>query len=597
MTPRYWPGEPVTVRPSIWCYTRSQQWHPLPVEDDAVVEKEYLNFAASHVKTPSSSADTSSSAASSESRMSAPYSFETPTYSVTFSCNEGSEIAVSAKTKGVIGSFFSLPIVLSRGWGGPSEEDDANDEKPAKHLVLVVHGIGESMFSKGNTKLPPFKESVTRMRSISLDLNADKDYKTEFIPVEWFHRVQEKKDELAQSTLPSIPMMRQFANEALLDGLLLLTPRWRKVILDTVTEGLVNVFQVFSKCNLDWNPENVSVAGHSLGTVILFELLSSNNLPETQRIPFVPQYFMAMGSPVAVFMNTVEDDPSWLNERVTKMRISKSMRNVFHPNDPVAYRLEPLLAPCQHQTTPQEAAGARTSAEDTSVGVTQHREPDEVQSVTSTAEKNTLISLRASRMEPPLPVFINTVSGDDRIHVKWRKATNKFQDQQAKMKQIVTDASTEWSDKFSGLWAGSGGEELKKFDYGRSSGSSKAVDGTASTQSASQKTTFCLKCFETRIPQYGAHVSDLASLQDDVGGIFGNFRKKLGPADDDAKTKAEVAKAMRRKLQEAHRIDYVLQVSELEASMTEYLSAVQAHSCYFENPDVIKFILESLDSD
>ena len=568
------------------------------MEDDALVEKEYLKFEASRVKTSSMSASTSDSAASnSDSRMSAPYSFETATYSITFSHNEGSEIAVSAKIKGSIGSFFRRPEALSRGWDGPSEEDDANDEKPAKHLVLVVHGIGESLFSKGNTKLPPFKESISRTRSIGLDLNADKDYKTEFIPVEWFHRVQEKKDELAQSTLPSIPMIRQFANEALLDGLLLLTPRWRKVILNTVTEGLVNVFQMFSKCNPDWNPENVSVAGHSLGTVILFEILSSNNLPDTQRLPFVPQHFVAMGSPIAVFMNTVEEDPSWLNDRITKMRISKSMRNVFHPNDPVAYRLEPLLTPCQHQAKSRGVAASQALAEDCSVGV-QRQEPNEVQSESSATKKITLTSSSATRAQPPLPVFIDTVSGDDRIHVKWRKATNKIQTQQAIMKQIVSDASTEWSDKFSGLWAGSGLDDIKKFDDGRGNGSSKAEDGTSTNQSAtSPKSTFCFECFETRIPQYGAHLSDRASLEDDIGEIFGKLRQKLGPPDDDTKTKAEVAKAMRRKLQEAHRIDYVLQVSELEASMTEYFSAVQAHSCYFENPDVVKFILKTLESD
>jgi transcription elongation factor GreA-like protein len=89
--------------------------------------------------------------------------------------------------------------------------------------------------------------------------------------------------------------------------------------------------------------------------------------------------------------------------------------------------------------------------------------------------------------------------------------------------------------------------------------------------------------------------SDLASFEDSTGGLMKLLRGKTGPQDDDAKAKAEVTKAMRCKLREAHRIDYVLQVSEFELSLTEYLSALQAHTCYFETPDVVKFILETLD--
>jgi hypothetical protein len=564
-------------------------------EDDVIVDTEYRKLVAQRAAASLVAVTATAATTSGKGHLSASTTFETVSYVVTLSYNESSEITASAKRKGGIGAFFSFPIALVRGWGGPSEEDSANDDKPAKHLVLVVHGIGESMFSKGGAPLPSFKESVARMRSIGQDFSAENEFKTEFIPVEWFHKVQEKKDELAQSTLPSIPIMRQFANEALLDGMLLLTPRWRKVILDTVTEGLSKVFQVFLESNPEWNPENVSVVGHSLGSVILFELLSAKGLPVPQVLPFVPRYFVALGSPIAVFLNTVEEDPSWLNERITNMRVSKSMRNVFHPNDPVAYRLEPLLVPCQHQKTSQDSSAEQGSKEDGFVEKTEHQKLDAVLSATSPLKVNFPSSSSATLLPPPSPVFIHTVSGDDRLHVKWHKATSKMHNQQAKLKRVVADASAEWTGKFSGLWGGAGGGNDGNSGGSGTSGAGEAEDKFSSVLSKPEHSDFCLKCFDARIPQRGMPPSDLASFEDSTGGLMKLLRGKTGPQDDDAKAKAEVTKAMRCKLREAHRIDYVLQVSEFELSLTEYLSALQAHTCYFETPDVVKFILETLD--
>jgi hypothetical protein len=238
-------------------------------------------------------------------------------------------------------------------------------------------------------------------------------------------------------------------------------------------------------------------------------------------------------------MNAIEEDPSWLNQRITNMRVSNSMRNVFHPNDPVAYRLEPLLVPCQHQKTAAKVL-----------------------------------------LPPQPPVFIHTISGDDRLQVKWQKAQMEF----------------------SKFWGGGRGGNDDGSDG--ASGAAEAKDKISSVASKLSNNNFCSTCFEARIPQRGMPPSNLASF-DDSTGIQGEDAKAKAEVTEampwmrgeDAKAKAEAAEAMQRKLHEIYRIDFVLQVNELELSMSEYLSALQAHGCYFESPDVIKFILDTVDGE
>jgi len=122
------------------------------------------------------------------------------------------------------------------------------------------------------------------------------------------------------------------------------------VILAATVAHMKSVLETFTSDFPEFSTENITVVGHSLGSVILFDLLTTAGLAPAHVIPFVPRNFISLGSPTGFIFGTTEKDPAWLNARLSRMRIHDEglFRNAFHPSDPIAYRLEPLLARCFH---------------------------------------------------------------------------------------------------------------------------------------------------------------------------------------------------------------------------------------------------------
>ena len=49
------------------------------------------------------------------------------------------------------------------------------DERPPSHLVLLVHGVSESLFSRGDVGWPSFVECAESVRSVGWDLCSSAD--------------------------------------------------------------------------------------------------------------------------------------------------------------------------------------------------------------------------------------------------------------------------------------------------------------------------------------------------------------------------------------------------------------------------------------
>jgi hypothetical protein len=292
-----------------------------------------------------------------------------------------------------------------------------------------------------------------------------------------------------------------------------------------------------------WNPVDITLVGHSLGSVILFEILSHADLPSSQCLPFFPKNYIAMGSPIAVFGNTSEDDPDWFPNRVSSMRINECFRNIFHPNDPVAYKLEPLLTPCPHFAAPIPVVATAAAAV---------ADEDNEDSVALSLSNMTVGGGRVGgRVEnhvyPLVPVFIDTVSGEDFLNVKYVKVTKTLKD---KTKQVEEASRGLLSNALNFIGGKQDGNILSS--WGKSGGANKTP-----------KRTFCQKCFDMKLPQ-----------------------RYIG-----SETPVVVEKSLFRK----HRIDFSIQQSDVEVSMSEYISALKAHNSYYGHADVINFIQNLID--
>ena len=201
----------------------------------------------------------------------------------------------------------------------------------------------------------------------------------EFIPVYWhdfLHGNETGIDErLKTITLQSVPKLRAFANDSLLDALFYTSQMYCQHIVNVVADEINRLYDLFISRN-PYFKGTVTLSGHSLGSVILFDLLANQGenqgdeiskcfTESTQskkltdsliysnktkyhgqesikypKLKFKTDCFFALGSPISMFLmlrGFSQIDPEY------HLPDCLHVFNIFHPLDPIAYRLEPMI--------------------------------------------------------------------------------------------------------------------------------------------------------------------------------------------------------------------------------------------------------------
>jgi len=94
----------------------------------------------------------------------------------------------------------------------------------------------------------------------------------------------------------------------------------------------------------------VSIAGHSLGSVIAYDVLTGFGRDGGLSLEFEVDNFFLWGSPLAAFVS-IADKEQQSGKFVLPGRTNTY--NMFHPHDPVAFRLEPLYYHNEDQIAPE----------------------------------------------------------------------------------------------------------------------------------------------------------------------------------------------------------------------------------------------------
>ena len=96
------------------------------------------------------------------------------------------------------------------------------------------------------------------------------------LPVSWHDELHSKEsgidEKLKAITLDSIPKLRLFANDTVLDVLFYTSPTFCQSIISTVANCINRVYIKYCERKDNFSGQ-VSLAGHSLGSLILFDLL------------------------------------------------------------------------------------------------------------------------------------------------------------------------------------------------------------------------------------------------------------------------------------------------------------------------------------
>ncbi|KAK0919372.1 hypothetical protein LTR91_012759 [Friedmanniomyces endolithicus] len=209
---------------------------------------------------------------------------------------------------------------------------------------------------------------------------------------------EEEFPSLEDITVEGIPAVRGLVSDLVLDVLLYNSPLYQRHISRIVLEESNRIHQLYIQRNPNFNGK-VSLIGHSLGSAVLFDILCRKDQQQHlskahdrdghhQQLEFEVEDFFALGSPIGLFqmlkgrsivarepvnktrknaMTTSTDDPMMDGPSLSSRKASapkgaspsadavncQNLHNIFHNNDVVAYRLEPLISPAMAALKPQ----------------------------------------------------------------------------------------------------------------------------------------------------------------------------------------------------------------------------------------------------
>ncbi|KAK7934068.1 hypothetical protein WMY93_004964 [Mugilogobius chulae] len=186
-------------------------------------------------------------------------------------------------------SEHTRPRTVKRGVNSISAEIPDGEPDNVDHLVFMVHGIGPAC----DLRFRSIIQCVNDFRSASLSLLAshykraqqeDKIGRVEFLPVNWHSALHGDAtgvdEDIQRITLPSISRLRHFTNDTLLDLFFYNSPTYCQTIVDTVASEINRLHALFKQRHPEFKGA-VSIVGHSLGSLILFDMLT-NQTPESE---------------------------------------------------------------------------------------------------------------------------------------------------------------------------------------------------------------------------------------------------------------------------------------------------------------------------
>ena len=108
----------------------------------------------------------------------------------------------------------------------------------------------------------------------------------EFLPISWHNQLHGEDtgtdSRLGPLTLRSIPKLRSFVNDTLLDVLFYTSPLYCQTILNTVAGEINRLTNLYKSRNRSFTG-GVALVGHSLGSLILFDLLAGQGDQEVSK--------------------------------------------------------------------------------------------------------------------------------------------------------------------------------------------------------------------------------------------------------------------------------------------------------------------------
>ncbi|KAI7879794.1 hypothetical protein K492DRAFT_195655 [Lichtheimia hyalospora FSU 10163] len=237
----------------------------------------------------------------------------------------------------------------------PIATESLEEETPmcsnSDHVVFVIHGIGQQTEQYGvwEQNMQSLRDTMHQVLQARMP---GQQMQIKMIPIEWHRHIHQETDPAIHRILPkSIPTLRMIETEYLADVLYYFSPNRGESILRHVTQEFNAAYDTFMKEQPNFCGK-IAILGYSLGGLISWDMLSHQRVlsdpveiehqnrfdVQVPRLDFMPDYLFGMGCPVAGLLVARNQDP-----RHYHPDDSVVFENIYHPYDPLAFRIEPLL--------------------------------------------------------------------------------------------------------------------------------------------------------------------------------------------------------------------------------------------------------------
>ena len=226
------------------------------------------------------------------------------------------------------------------------------------HLICIVHGVGKHDSVKRTQRM---EELARNKELVRKRVGADvEDFVFRF--TEWHSEVQSTRDLIGEVSMPhGMAAIKSVLKDVVSDVLFYAEHGHRDRILASIS-AQINAFHAEFAATHPDSAENLHIIAHSLGGVVAYDLLcmhyARENAPSTPAPscavpPLVcqPKNLFICGSPLGLFLSIRGGGNGTDTSSMKPCAISPASgclgatrcRNILHPLDVFAYRLEPLL--------------------------------------------------------------------------------------------------------------------------------------------------------------------------------------------------------------------------------------------------------------
>lgn len=154
------------------------------------------------------------------------------------------------------------------------EMDDYCSQVPVRHLVFMVHGIGQRL-EKANLvdDVATFRQIVASLAEQHLTTYQRNTQRVLFIPCQWRRSLKLGGEAAVEKiTLEGVRALRTMLSATVHDVLYYMSPIYCQDIIDSVSNQLNSLYLKFLKRNPGYDGK-VSIYGHSLGSVLSYDIL------------------------------------------------------------------------------------------------------------------------------------------------------------------------------------------------------------------------------------------------------------------------------------------------------------------------------------